>query len=221
MINEKMLDGLKSKYLFEILEARSERGSSALFAYARYLNRERLSYFYFPLYLKVLEANNMYAVDALVEGYEPERFFDFIAVPNQFVLREIFLMLDSHRAESLYVKSVRVICAFLMRTYHIVEEGYRIYAPTIADVNNIGKNLNESKGQDHKGNRSILDILQALSELDRISETDQVKSHVGRQASRIRAEFLDHQRVLLQAITQPILEKAEETNFGIIPDQLR
>ncbi|MBU3916577.1 hypothetical protein KKA14_13675, partial [bacterium] len=102
-----------------------------------------------------------------------------------------------------------------------VEEGCRIYTPTVADVNNIGKHLNETKDQNDKANRAILDILSVLSELDRDFNLEKDKKLAGRQANKIRADFLDNKRVLLQSITKPILSKARDVDFGIFPEQLQ
>ncbi len=221
MIDEQKLKRLKYEYLYEILKAEEVRSSSALFAYAKYLNETPLQYEYFPLYLKIFEANNQYAVDALLNGFEPEQFLDLVVVPNHFVLKSVFKSLDLHRSNTLYVKTVRVFGGFLYKFYHIVEEGFRIYEPTVADVNNLGKHLDETRDQNDPGNRGILDILRVLSELDRDHEQNKAKLDVGRQSNKIRADFLDNQRILLNAITQPILEKSDTVDFGIAPEQLQ
>ncbi len=123
MFNEQTLNKQKQESLFEVLEAKNTRASSALFAYARYLNQIPLQYGYFPLYMKIFEANNQYAVDALIEGFEPERFLDFIVVPNPYVLRAIFKTMDTHRPNTLYEKTVRAFCGIIKRVYHNMEDG--------------------------------------------------------------------------------------------------
>ena len=220
MINEQSLGKIKQEYLYDVLDAQDNRAASALFAYAQYLNRTPLQYDYLPLYLKVLSSNNRFAVDALIEGFEPEHFLDLIIVPNHFVLRKIFELLDFHRPNTLYAVTVRILCGFIKRFFYIVEDGYRTYQPTITDLNNVAKHLDESKDQDDPANRVILDILQNLSDLDRLHETEKAKLDIGRQANRIRGDFLDNQRKLVQAITSAILKKSDTVDLGIMPEQL-
>lgn len=221
MVNEEIINKLKQEYLFEILAAKDIRASSALYAYARYLNDLPLEYKHLPLYLKVLEANNRYAVDALLEGYEPESFFNFIAVPNHFVVQCLFDTLDRHKSNTLYSASVRVICGLLRRLYWNVTDGFRLYPPLIRDINNLGKHLDETKDQDDPANRSVLDILQSMSELDRLHETNKAKLDIGRQSNKIRADFLDSRRKLVQSITSTVLLRAEEVDLGTLPEQLQ
>lgn len=218
MINEQELSIKRQQFLYDILKAEDVRSSAALFAYARYLNKEPLRYEYFPLYMKVFESNNQYAVDALLEGYEPETFLHLVVVPNQFVLRRVFELLHFHRSNTLYDATVRVMCGFIKRVYSIVEDGYRNYELSVKDVNNLGKHLNEEQDQDDPANRLILDILQYLSDLDRLSETEKEKLDVGRQSNRIRGDFLDNKRRLVQAITDAVLKKSDDVDFGIKPD---
>lgn len=220
MINQRALAVIKQEYLFDILKAQDLRASSALYAYARYLNRLPIQYDKFPLYLKIFESNNRFAVDALIEGFVPEDFFDLVIVPNHYIFKKIFELLDVHRCNTLYEKTVRVLCGFVAKAYSKVESGYRIYQPTITDLNNIAKHLDESKDQDYPANRAILNILQQLGDLDRLHETDKQKLDVGRQCNRIRADFLDDQRKLVNAITSAVLKKGEQIDFGIEPEQL-
>ena len=108
MIDEQKLDKLKQQYLYEILSAIDLRSSSALYAYANFLNREPLDYRHFPLYLKIFEANNSYAVDALAGEYVPEKFLDFAVVPNHFVIKSLFETLNRHQSNTLCEKTVRI-----------------------------------------------------------------------------------------------------------------
>ncbi len=220
MIDKQELSIKKQQFLYDILKAEDTRASTALFAYARFLNIEPLRYEYFPLYMKVFQSNNRYAVDALVDGYEPEKFLTMVVVPNQFVMRKLFELLDYHKSNTLYEVTVRVICSFIKRVYSIVEDGYRNYELSVKDVNNLAKHLNEEEDQDNPANRVILDILQYLSDLDRLTESDKDKLDVGRQSNRIRGDFLDNRRKLVQAITDAVLKKSDTVDFGIEPERI-
>jgi hypothetical protein len=221
MFTEEASRKVKQQYLYDVLAAKDVQAATALYAYAQFLNRHPLRYEYFPLYLKVFEANNRYAIDAMLEGYENESFLDMVIIPNHYVVEKIFRLLGLHMSNSLYEKTVLVLCGFVRRVYMMVEDGYRIFQPTINDLNGLAKHLNEDEDQDFPGNRTILDILQYLSGLDNLNETDKQKLDIGRQANRIRGDFLDDKRKLLQAITSAVLKKAESVDFGIVPAQLQ
>ncbi len=171
--------------------------------------------------MKILETNNRYAIDALLEGIVPESFFDMVIIPNQFVVKKIFQLLNKHKSNSIYEQTVRVLCGFLRRVYRTVEDGYRIYQLNVNDLNNLAKHLDEDHDQDYPPNRVILDILQFLAELDNLNELDKQKLDTGRQANRIRGDFLDKNRKLVQAITDAVLIKSDTIDFGIVPEQLQ
>ena len=69
MIGKEALDSLHNIYLLDILKAENLRASSALVAYARFLNDEKLEYNLFPLYLKIFDSNNQFAIDALLNKH--------------------------------------------------------------------------------------------------------------------------------------------------------
>lgn len=220
MYTEESNRKIKQQYLYDVLAAKDVEAATALFAYAQFLNRHPLRYEYFPLYIKIFETNNRYAIDALLEGYEHGSFLDMVIIPNHYVVKKIFDLLTFHSANSLYEKTVIVLCGFVRRVYQMVQDGYRIYQPTISDVNSLAKHLNEEESQDFPGNRTILDILHYLSGLDDLNETNKQKLDVGRQANRIRGDFLDDKRKLVQSVTNTLLQKAEEVDYGIVPAQL-
>lgn len=221
MLSETASRKIKQEYLYEVLEAKDVHASTALFAYASFLNQHPHRFDYFPLYLKVLETNNQYAVDAMLEGLEPETFFDMVVVPNHFIAKKIFELLGKHNSNSLYEKTRRVLCGYIRRIYKIVEDGFRIYPLNLNDLNNFAKLLDENEDQNYPANRVILDTLQCLGELDNLNEKDKQKLRVGRQANRIRGDFLDDTRNLSQAITEAVLKKSDEVDLGVLPSQLQ
>lgn len=221
MISKEVSRTAKQQYLYEILEAKNVQAATALYAYAQFLNRHPLRYEYFPLYLKVFESNNQYAIDALIEDLVPESFFDMIIIPNHFVVKKMFGLLDMHKTSTLYEMTVRVLCGFIRRVYVIAEDGYRIYQLNVNDLNSLARNLDEEHDQRYPVNRVVLETLQYISELDNLNETDKQKLDVGRQANRIRGDFLDNNRRLNQAITEAVLQKGGPADLGIVPEQLQ
>lgn len=218
-ISENFVNYLKIKFINEVLEAKNQKSANALVAYATFLNKEGINRENYPLYLKIIESNNKYAIDMILEGYEPESYLDFI-VPNPYIVKTIFSIFNSLKSNEMYVKSLRIFCGILIKVYTSAEEGYILYPPTIPDVNNLAKFLDESKDQDFELNRDILDILMSLTELDNIGETDLDKKNIARQAGRIRSDFFDSKRSLLQSLTGVILEKVENPSYGIPPEYI-
>ena len=91
---------------------------------------------------------------------------------------------------------------------------------SIAEVNSLGKFLDESQDQDWPLNRGILDVLGEIADIEKPHETDVEKRNVAAQAGRIRSDFFDHKRSLKQSITEVILEKAKDPKFGTPPESI-
>jgi hypothetical protein len=216
-ISKEYVSYLKNLFIGEILRGESRRVTNALMAYAHFLNREGISSDNYPIFLKILESNNRYAINALIEGYDIERYLD-VVTPNRYLVECVFSIFSSYRRNELYEITLRVLLGFLLKTYRSAEVGWQVYNPSIANVNNLGKILDESKDQDDNLNRDILDVLQYLSDLDSPQETDQSKKDIARQAGRIRSDYFDNQRRLNQSITDVILEEAEVVSLGMPPE---
>ena len=204
--------------LLEIIECKDVRSSTALYAYASFLNRKKISYNHIPLCLKILKTNNQFAIDALYRGYEPVKFFDFIRVPNVYVLRDIFEILKLYQKNNLSKKTLKSFCGFFRRVYRSAAEGFRNYQLTVGDVNNLGKYLDEQKTQNYSFNRDILDILFFLSEMDHGNGSSTEMRAVARHASRIRSDFFDQKRSLIRSMTDVILKKSTDDSPGISPE---
>jgi len=216
-ISNEYVNYLKSLYISKVLEGKTPKTVNVLVAYANFLNKSGINPDNYPLYLKILESNNKYAIDALLEGYELEKYLDCVA-PNHFIIKSIFKIFSIYRRNEIYEKTLRVLFGFLIKVYNSPEEGYRIYPPSIADVNNLGKLLNEIEDQDDKLNRDILDILMYISDLDTPYETDNDKKDIARQSGRLRSDYFDNRRKLSQSLTEVMLEEAEKPSLGIPPD---
>ena len=218
-ITQEYIDYLKHVYINEIMKGDNPRASTALVTYATFLNKLGINGDNYPLYLKILETNNKYAIDALLEGHDLENYLDCV-VPNYFLIERIFNIFSIYKRNEIYKKTLRVLLGFLIKVYTSPEEGYQLYPPTIADINNLGKLLNEEEDQDEELNRDVLDILMFISDLDTPHETDPDKKEVARQAGRIRSDFFDAQRKLEQSITETILEKADKVFLGAPPEYI-
>lgn len=218
-ITQEYIDYLKYTYINEILKAENKKAANALVSYATFLNKRGINSDNYPIYLKILETNHKYAIDALLEGHDVENYLDCV-VPNYYLIERIFNIFSIYKRNEIYKKTLRVLFGFLIKVYASPEEGYKLYQPTVADINNLGKLLNEEEDQDEELNRDILDILMYISELDKPHETDPEKKEIARQAGRIRSDFFDAKRKLELSITETILEKAEKVSLGIPPEYI-
>jgi hypothetical protein len=216
-ISEEYVDFLKHRYITEILESTTPKGANALWAYANFLSKLGINPDNYPLYISMLASNNRFAIDVLLSGHEPERYLDCVA-PNPFIVKSTFETFADLKSNEIYEKSLRVFLGFLYKVYASAAEGYQMYPVTIAEVNSLGKFLEETQDQDWPLNRGILDVLGAIADLDTPHETDIDKRNVAAQAGRIRSDYFDHKRNLKQSITEVILEKARDPKFGTPPE---
>lgn len=218
IIEPAYVDYLKNLYITRILASRTEQiASTACVAYATYLNAEGINSDNYPLYLRVLLTNNKYAVDALLAGYDPEHYLDCVQ-PNTFIINNFIEILRRHRRNEVYERVLTVVYGYLAAVYNDPEEGYTLYQPNYVDVNAIGKFLDEDKDQDDELNRVILDVLLYISKLDPVHEQEADKRNVARHAARIRSDFFDDTRSLLQSMTDVILESVENPDLGTEPE---
>jgi hypothetical protein len=218
-VTEEYVDFLKYRLITEILDSPNPKAANALWAYASFLNRLGINPDNYPLYINMLASNNRYAIDVLLEGHEPEHYFDCVA-PNPYIVKATFEAFAEFKSNEIYEKSLRVFLGFLYKVYASAQEGYQLFPATIAHVNSLGKFLDESRDQDWPLNRGILDVLGCIADLDTPHEADIEKRNVAAQAGRIRSDFFDHKRNLKQSITEVILEKAKDPKFGIPPETI-
>ncbi|MGA2479538.1 MAG: hypothetical protein ABSG63_12380 [Spirochaetia bacterium] len=218
-VSEEYIDYLKYRYITEILDSPTPAAANALWAYASFLNKLGINPDNYPLYINMLASNNRYAIEALLAGHQPEHYFDCVA-PNPYIVKATFEAFDQFKSNEIYEKSLRVFLGFLYKVYASAEEGYQLYPVGIAEVNSLGKFLDETQDQDWPLNRGILDVLGCVADLDTPHESNIDKRNVAAQAGRIRSDYFDHKRSLKQSITEVILEKAKEPKFGSPPEHV-
>ncbi len=218
-VTQETVDYLKHRVITDVLDGKGPQAANALWAYASFLSHLGINSDTYPLYIALLASNNRFAIDALLDGHEPEHYLDCVA-PNPFLVKAMFETFDSLASNEIYEKSLRVFLGLLMKVYASAAEGYQLYPVTIEQVNSLGKFLDESADQDSPLNRAILDVLGGIADLDRPHEPDVAKRNVAAQAGRIRSDFFDHARTLKQSITEVILAKAKSPSYGNPPDHL-
>ena len=108
------------------------------------------------------------------------------------------------------------ILGVFQAAYNSPLDGYKIYPPTVADVNALGKHLNEEKGQDDLLNRSILDILDKLSSLEG-QNIDEDMEDLAVHAHNIRNNFFDSTKRLVDVIPEVLLRTEPNLDKDVQP----
>lgn len=203
--NKQEVAQIEYNLLKGIMGVRTPEAVEAAITYAKYLNSVGVTNSNYPVYLKLLGVRSHAVIDALLGTRDPFLFMSSIQ-PNGFIVATCFSFLAAYHTGEIYSKTLGIIMGVFQATYNSPLDGYKIYPPTIADVNSLGKHLIEEKGQDDLLNRSILDILDKLSELqgqgiDESMEAIAVHSH------NIRNNFYDSTKRLVDIIPDVLLRK--------------
>lgn len=186
-----------------IMGTRTVEAVEAAITYGSYLNFTGITNGNYPVFLKVLTTRNHHVIDAMLGTRDPFLFMSSIQ-PNYFIVATCFSILAKYRKGEIYPKTLGIILGVFQATYNSPFDGYKIYPATVADVNSLGKHLNEDKGQDDLLNRSILDILDKLSSLEG-QNIDEDMEDLAVHAHNIRNNFFDSTKKLVDVIPEVLL----------------
>jgi len=120
-VSPEYIDFLKYRTITEILGSTTPRAANALWAYASFLNKMGINPDNYPLYINLLASNNRYAIDTLIAGHVPERYFDCV-VPNPYIVKATFETFAELKSNEIYETSLRVFLGFLIKVYSSAEE---------------------------------------------------------------------------------------------------
>ncbi len=183
---------------------RTVEAVEAAMTYAHYLNSIGITSSNYPIFLKVLGVRNRFVIDALLGTRDPFLFMSSIQ-PNYFIVATCFSFLAKYHPAEIYTKTLGIILGVFQAAYNNPLDGYNIYPPTIADINSLGKHLIEEKGQDDLLNRSILDVLDKISELEG-QNVDEEMEDLAVHAHNIRNNFFDSSKRLVDIIPEVLLK---------------
>lgn len=201
-----------------LLGVRTQEAVEAAITYAKYLNSVGINNSNYPVFLKMLGVRNGHVIDALLGTRDPFLFMSSIQ-PNYFIVATCFSFLTRYHPGEIYPKTLGIILGVLQATYTNPLDGYKIYPPTIADINSLGKHLNEEKGQDDLLNRSILDILDKLSQLEG-QNIDEDMEDLAVHAHNIRNNFFDSTKKLSDIIPPVLLRTEPNLDKEVQPRRL-
>jgi hypothetical protein len=192
---------IENSLLQGILGCRTTEAVEAAITYAKFLCSIGITAENYPVFLKMLEIENHWVIDALIGDRDPFLMFSPVQ-PNRYIVNRIFAMMTKWHKGGIYIKNLSVILGVLQSVYSSPKDGYRIYPLSIADLNALGKHLKKDNGQDDPLNRVILEILDHLSELQGQGNAD--SEEIAIQASAIRNAFLDN-RKQMEDVIPPVL----------------
>lgn len=192
---------IENKLLQGTFGCRSTEAVEAAVTYARFLSSVGITPENYPVFLRMLEIENRWVIDALIGERDAFTLLSSVQ-PNRFIVGRILAMMTRWHRGGVYHKNLSVILGVLQSVYGSPRDGYRIYPVTIADVNAVGKHLNKAKGQNDPLNRAILAVLEKFSALEdpESAEVEEISIH----ATAVRNAFFDD-RKRMEDVIPPVL----------------
>ena len=210
--------GVENKILQGLMASRTAEAVEAAVSYARFLKMSGLTSENYPLFLKMLEIENHWVLDALIGDQDPFLLLSTIP-PNAHIVQKSFRLLTKWRPGGIYPKTRAIVLGVLQNAYSSPKDGYKIFPMGVADVHNLGKHLEQEKGQNDPQNRCILDILEKISALEGLMWDDSMEE-VSRQAMRIRGFFFDNTKMLEDCIPQVLMVRGNYLEDELPPEYL-
>lgn len=185
--------------------------------FARYLSSVGINRANYPIFLRLLQTNNRWVVDALVERREPPLLFSSIQ-PNNFLVSKAFLLLSLWHPGQIYEKVLRAVMGIIECAFYDPDDGYRIYRLKVGDINNVGKFLDEGKDQFDPVNALVLHVLDRISQIGTY-ETVERKRTLAKHAFDIRLAYFDNRKQCADVIPQVLLTRVDREEDEVRPSK--
>jgi len=198
---------IENKLLQGIFGCRSPEAVESAITYARFLSSVGITPENYPVFLRMLEIENHWVIDALIGERDPFLLLSSVQ-PNGFIVSRIMGMMTRWHKGGIYHKNLSVILGVLQSVYSSPRDGYRIYPLTIADVNAMGKHLDKESGQKNPLNRAILNVLEKISHLEDAGDVEM--EEIAIHASSVRNAFFDDQKRMASVIPPVLLVTVDE-----------
>jgi hypothetical protein len=206
---------IENRLLQGIIGCRTYEAVEAAMTYGSFLNTVGLTPDNYPVFLKMLEIENHWVIDALIGESDPFLLLSPVQ-PNKFIIGKIFGMMTKWHKGGIYPKNLSVILGVLQSNYSSPRDGYRIFQISIADLNALAKHLDKERGQDDPLNRTILNILDRIGQLEGVG-TDGDMEEVAIHASMVRNAFFDDRKRMEDIIPPVLLVKASYHEKEVAP----
>ena len=217
-VTKESISETETRILHQLMSARTVESVEACISYARFLRMSGLTSENYPLFLKMLEIENHWVLDALIGNRDPFLLLSTIP-PNNYLVSKAFRLLTRWRPGGIYPKTLAIVLGVLQNSYSSPRDGYKIYPLTISDIDNLGKHLEQEKGQENPSNRCILDILEKIGNLEGLRLDDNMEQ-VARQALKIRTAFFDNTKMLEDIIPQVLIVRGDYREDEVPPRYL-
>ena len=215
--NESIME-VEVNIIERMIGCRTTEAVEAAISYGRFLRMSGLDNDNYPLFLRLLEVENHWVIDALIGNKDPFLLLSSVH-PNNYLILNAFRLLTNWHPGGIYPKTLAIILGVLQAAYSSPKDGYKIYNVSINDINNLGKHLNKELGQDDPNNRCMLDILDRVGSLAGTSENEAIEQ-TARQANSIRTFFFDKRKKMEDIIPQVLLVKSDYIAKEIPPEQV-
>jgi hypothetical protein len=201
-----------------MIGCRTVESVEASISYAHFLHLSGLSNDNYPLFLKLLEVENHWVIDAMLGKKDPFLLLSPIP-PNNYLIMQAFKLLTNWHPGGIYPKTLAIVLGVLQASYASPKDGLKIYKVSINDTNNLAKHLNKETGQEEANNRFILEILDRFGSMAGTSSDNDVEQ-MARQANSIRTFFFDKRKKMEDVIPQVLLVKSDYVAKETSPVQL-
>ena len=206
---------IENTILHQIMACRTVEATEAALSYTRFLKLSGLTSENYPLFLKMLEIENHWVLDALIGDEDPFLLLSTIQ-PNNYLITTCFKLLTKWHPSGIYPKTLSIALGVLQASYSSPKDGYKLHPLSVADVNNLGKHMVKENGQNDPLNRCILDILDRIGSLQGFG-WDETIEQMSRQAVSIRSNFFDNRKKLEDVIPQVLLVRGDYLKDEINP----
>lgn len=215
-VSETEVRNLRIAALDKIIACEEPREVEACIEYARFLNTVKVHPDNYMLVMEIMNNGNHHVIESLVGDDDPVHFFDEVET-SPYMIHEFLQTLYRYQPGALHPKMLKVLFGVLIRGYKEPLSGFRKYQLSREDINAVGKNLDESKGQDEEVNRQILEFLAEIGEMKNrgLGFEEEIASH----AINIRNAFLDPRERLWNKIPELLVERVAYEEQSVNPGE--
>ena len=214
--SEDQIAEIENNLLQGLFGCRTVEAVEAAITYAGYLSSVGITPENYPVFLRMLEVENHWVIDALIAERDPFLLLSGVQ-PNKFILSRIFAMMTRWHKGGIYPKNLSVILGVLQSVYSAPKDGYGIYPLSIADTNALGKHLDKERGQDDPLNRAILEVLEKFSQLE--DADNAAMEDIAIHAAAIRNAFFDDLKNM-ENVIPPVLLATVTDRIEVPPRKL-
>jgi hypothetical protein len=183
--------------------------------FARYLSSVGLNQQNHLLFLRLLETNNKWVVDALIGDREPRLLFATIR-PTPVLVQKAFALLAAWHPAQIYDKVMQAVLGIIETAYYQPDDGYHIHKLRIGGLNSLGKFLDEQKDQFDPNNEILLSALDRMTRLGTY-EDNQRKRILSKHAFDIRIAYFDNRKRCSDVVPQLLMVRIRREKYEVKP----